>query len=136
MGKLFEEFMDYISHASKEQINQDWEELKEYNNIGPSYEKWMEKTLEYLPDSPGDMNDIEKRVFKIICNILSPCAVPINRSSFLCSDLGMDNLDGYSLIVALEKEFSIYIEDDIFDDVYTVQDLMNAVTNIIGKDNE
>lgn len=35
MEKLFEEMLKYLSTASKEQLREDWENLKEFNNYGP-----------------------------------------------------------------------------------------------------
>ena len=36
MGKLLEGFMEYYESASEEQKAKDFEELKEYNEYGPS----------------------------------------------------------------------------------------------------
>lgn len=35
MGKLVDELLAYLSKASKEQLVKDWEELKEFNEVGP-----------------------------------------------------------------------------------------------------
>lgn len=35
MGKLFEQFMSYFSNVTDEQLQVDWEELKDFNQYGP-----------------------------------------------------------------------------------------------------
>lgn len=35
MGKLLEQFVSYFSNVTNEQLQADWEELKEFNQYGP-----------------------------------------------------------------------------------------------------
>lgn len=48
MGKLLEGVLEYLNNATEEQLQQDWEELKESNEIGPSMEYLIEESFSLL----------------------------------------------------------------------------------------
>ena len=48
MGKLVDELLAYLSKASKEQLVKDWEELKEFNEVGPEVTSFIEQSLETI----------------------------------------------------------------------------------------
>ncbi|QCI24987.1 acyl carrier protein [Buchnera aphidicola (Rhopalosiphum padi)] len=75
------------------------------------------------------MNDIEKRIKKIISKILDVKVEKIlNNSSFL-DDLGADSLDTVELIMALEEEFNIEISDEDAEKLNTVQKSIDYINN-------
>ena len=44
MNKSFmlQELKEYLNNTSKEQLEKDWEELKQYQNIGPTVDEYFE----------------------------------------------------------------------------------------------
>ena len=48
MGKLLDEARAYLSSVSQEQLQKDWEDLKEYNKIGPSMIYVIEEAYSFL----------------------------------------------------------------------------------------
>ena len=49
MGKLVDELLAYLSKASKEQLVKDWEELKEFNEVGPEVTSFIEQSRYAIP---------------------------------------------------------------------------------------
>lgn len=45
MEKVFEDMLKYLSTASKEQLREDWENLKEFNNYGPLMGEILEDAI-------------------------------------------------------------------------------------------
>lgn len=41
MGKLVQELMEYLSNTSNEQLEEDFNELEYYNEIGPNVEDFI-----------------------------------------------------------------------------------------------
>ena len=54
MGKLVDELLAYLSKASKEQLVKDWEELKEFNEVGPEVTSFIEQSLETISNKFGN----------------------------------------------------------------------------------
>lgn len=48
MSKLLEQIQDYFNYISQEQIEKDWEEIKEWNNIGPTVDEYVESIMNRL----------------------------------------------------------------------------------------
>lgn len=46
MGKLVEELLAYLTNSSKEQLAKDFEDLKEFNEIGPEVTSFIEQSQE------------------------------------------------------------------------------------------
>lgn len=53
MGKLTDELLVYLAMATPEQLNQDYEELKHCNEIGPLADDFVEIALEPFNKSPN-----------------------------------------------------------------------------------
>jgi len=51
----------------------------------------------------------------------------------LVEDLDMDSLDIMSCVIELEIEFKIEIDQDQLDEVSTVQDIVDMVTELVGE---
>lgn len=45
MSSLLEQIQDYFKNTSKEQIEKDWEEIKSWNNIGPTVDEYLESVM-------------------------------------------------------------------------------------------
>lgn len=61
MGNLVNELEDYTSNASKEQLDKDWEELKEYNNIGPTVGEYTKiSTVANMRSNNNYYNNLKK----------------------------------------------------------------------------
>lgn len=41
MKSLVEQLKEYLSHATKEQLDKDWMELEEWSNVGPELSDWI-----------------------------------------------------------------------------------------------
>ena len=39
---ILQKLEDYLNSTSKEQLEKDWEELKQYQNIGPTVDEYIE----------------------------------------------------------------------------------------------
>ena len=46
MGKLLKELQEYLSNATTEQLEKDWEELEQFSHIGPEAKDFVENQLE------------------------------------------------------------------------------------------
>lgn len=44
--------MNYLSTASKEQLQKDWEEFKDYNNYGPLIDGMLEEAISRIQITP------------------------------------------------------------------------------------
>ena len=54
----------------------------------------------------------------------------IRPEASIAVDLGADSLDCIELIMALEEEFGIEIDDDRFEELATVQDIVDYLVSI------
>ncbi|AAM67894.1 acyl carrier protein [Buchnera aphidicola] len=75
------------------------------------------------------MNNVEKKIKKIISKILNIKVEKIlNNASFL-DDLSADSLDIVELIMAIEEEFDIEISDEDAEKLNTVQKSIDYINN-------
>lgn len=61
MEKVFEEMLKYLSTASKEQLREDWENLKEFNNYGPFMGDILEDAIRRNEASHIEAQDTRKK---------------------------------------------------------------------------
>ncbi len=71
------------------------------------------------------MKTVEERVKKILCNQLGLSEV--NLEDNLIDKLGADSLDRREIMMESEDEFELFLEDEDFDKVASVQDLVNLI---------
>lgn len=57
----------------------------------------------------------------------------ITEQSSIKEDLGADSLDLFELVLALEEAFEIEIPTEDLEQISTVQDVMNYITNKTGN---
>lgn len=46
-SKLLKELEDHLNSMTQEELNAEWEELKELNNVGPTVEEYFEGLKKY-----------------------------------------------------------------------------------------
>lgn len=70
---------------------------------------------------------VEEKVIKIVTKELRLKDGVVTLSSRFKEDLGTDSLDALELIVALEDEFKTELPTTTHENIFTVQDVVNAV---------
>ena len=75
------------------------------------------------------MAEIEARVKAIIVDKLGVDESEVTPNASFTNDLGADSLDTVELIMELEKEFGMSIPDDQAENISTVQDAVDYITN-------
>ncbi len=71
---------------------------------------------------------IEQRVKNVVAEQLDVSGDIDNNASFI-DDLGADSLDTVELVMSLEEEFNCEISDDQAENITTVQEAIDYVTN-------
>ncbi|HAY40921.1 MAG TPA: acyl carrier protein [Gammaproteobacteria bacterium] len=71
---------------------------------------------------------IEQRVKNVVAEQLDVSGDIDNNASFI-DDLGADSLDTVELVMSLEEEFDCEISDDQAENITTVQEAIDYVTN-------
>ncbi|QCI22211.1 acyl carrier protein [Buchnera aphidicola] len=79
------------------------------------------------------MNNIEKRIKKIIFDKLDIEEKNIINQASFAEDLGADSLDIVELIMALEEEFDIEISDEEAEKISTVQKSIDYIKSRFQK---
>ncbi len=74
------------------------------------------------------MSDIKGKVVAIIVDKLGVDESEVTLESSFTNDLGADSLDTVELIMEFEKEFNIAIPDDQAENIGTVGDAVNYIT--------
>ncbi|QFQ32523.1 acyl carrier protein [Buchnera aphidicola (Aphis fabae)] len=75
------------------------------------------------------MNNIEKKIKKIIAKKLDIKIENITNNSSFLEDLGADSLDIVELIMTLEEDFNIEISDNEAEKIKTVQNAVNFINS-------
>ncbi len=73
------------------------------------------------------MNDIEKRVKKVVIEQLGVSEEQVTLESSFVDDLGADSLDTVELVMALEEEFDTEISDSKAESIARVQDAVDYI---------
>jgi acyl carrier protein len=73
-------------------------------------------------------NNLEARVKSIIAEQLGIDEKEIRMDSKFIDDLGADSLDIVELVMAMEEEFQMEIPDEEAENIRTVQDALNYIT--------
>ncbi len=77
-------------------------------------------------------DQLEQRVLHVIADAqrLPPEKVDIDKT---LEELGVDSMDGISLVFALENEFDINIPDEVAKNVRTVRELVDGVAQAVEQ---
>ena len=73
--------------------------------------------------------EIFDKVKEIIVKELKIDADKVKPEASLKDDLGADSIDAVEVIMSLEDEFNISISDDAAQNIKTVQDLVDYISN-------
>jgi acyl carrier protein len=74
------------------------------------------------------MSEVKEKVIEIIVDKLGVDASEVTIESSFTNDLGADSLDTVELIMEFEKEFDIAIPDDQAENIATVGEAVNYIT--------
>jgi|TARA_B110000305_G_scaffold162919_1_gene180253 acyl carrier protein len=72
---------------------------------------------------------IEERVQKIVCEQLGVSQEEVKSEASFIDDLGADSLDTVELVMAFEEEFEIEIPDEEAENIQTVKNAVDYITN-------
>lgn len=78
------------------------------------------------------MNDISTRVKKIVAEQLNVKLEKVLDTSRFVADLGADSLDTVELVMALEEEFNHKIDDEIAENIDSVDKAVEYLKNNLG----
>ena len=70
---------------------------------------------------------VAQRVTAVLTQRLGISADLITPTAQLAADLGVDSVDAVEFALALEREFSVRLPDEVIADVQTVQDVIDLV---------
>ena len=73
--------------------------------------------------------NIEERVQKIVCEQLGVSQEEVKSEASFIDDLGADSLDTVELVMAFEEEFEIEIPDEEAENIQTVKNAVDYITN-------
>lgn len=76
-----------------------------------------------------EYEEIKTKVLSIFEEILGETPEPVSN---LRGDIGVDSLDKVEIIMSVEKQFNISVEDEKFDDIATVKDIIDLVNKKIN----
>lgn len=74
-----------------------------------------------------DKNDVQKRVIKVIANVLKMDVSEITPDANFIFDLGADSMQSLELIAGFEEEFDIELDEDKALAVQTVSDAVDFI---------
>ncbi len=74
------------------------------------------------------MSNVEQQIKAIIAEQLGVSESSITNESSFVDDLGADSLDTVELVMALEEEFETEIPDENAEQITTVQEAINFIT--------
>ena len=73
--------------------------------------------------------NIENRVKKVVAEQLGVKEEEVKNDSSFIDDLGADSLDTVELVMAFEEEFEIEIPDDKAENIATIQNAVDHISN-------
>lgn len=79
--------------------------------------------------------EIQQTILQIISNISGIAAQDIPFSADLRNDLGINSLEGLTLIINIEEAFDISVADQDVQHITTVQDVFRYVEYYLSKEN-
>ncbi|MCP3686522.1 MAG: acyl carrier protein [bacterium] len=84
-----------------------------------------------LAGSKPDKNDVEKKVFEVICQQLGYVESELKLETNVKLEIGADSLDIIELSIALEEEFGTEIEDSELEKWDTVSAFVEGVYELV-----
>lgn len=77
-------------------------------------------------------DEIFSKVQKIVSEQLGVEASEVKPEASFANDLGADSLDTVELVMALEEEFDIEIPDEAAEEIATVQNAVDYISNKVA----
>jgi len=74
-----------------------------------------------------DKNDVQKRVIKVVANVLKMDVSEITPDANFIFDLGADSMQSLELVAGFEEEFDIELDEDKALAVQTVSDAVDFI---------
>jgi acyl carrier protein len=78
-----------------------------------------------------ERNDVEKRVTKVVCQVLGCDAEMVKPESHFVFDLGAESTQSVELVAAFEGEFNIEMDEDSALEVQTVGDAVDYISKYV-----
>ena len=78
-----------------------------------------------------DKNEVQQRVVKVICQVLSVDAEMIKPDSHFVFDLGAESTQSVELVAAFEGEFDIDMDEDAALEVQTVGNAVDFIAKCL-----
>jgi acyl carrier protein len=78
-----------------------------------------------------DRNDVEKRVTKVICQVLGCDADIVQPECHFVFDLGAESSQSVELVAAFEGEFQIEMDEDSALEVQTVSGAVDYISKFV-----
>jgi len=79
-----------------------------------------------------DRADVEKRVAKVVCQVLGVDKTMVEPGSHFVFDLGAESTQSVELIAAFEGEFDIEMDEEAALNVKTVGDAVDFIGKYVG----
>ena len=74
-----------------------------------------------------DVSEVEKRVVKVVCKVLSVDADAVKSDSHFVYDLGAESTQSIELVASFEEEFDIDMDED---EALAIEKVGDAITFI------
>ena len=108
----------YTSKSGKSSIEID---------IPVNKKKFKKKKSNKIEKTKVNEKDVRKIVIDILVEELGVQKEYISDNSILVDDLGADSLDLVIIVITLEEKLNIVIKDEVFENIKTVKNLIDAV---------
>ena len=73
-----------------------------------------------------------EKLQKIIAEVLNVDEAEVNMDTTFVDDLGADSLDVFQIVMGIEEEFDIEIPTEEVEQIVSVGDAVEEITNLIG----
>ena len=78
-----------------------------------------------------DHKEVERRVVKVVCQVLGVEPESVNPESHFVYDLGAESTQSIELVAAFEHEFNIEMDEDAAMEVQTVGDAVEFIARCV-----
>lgn len=81
---------------------------------------------------PVNRMEIEQQVRAVVATVASVDAETLQPDTDLISDLSLDSLAMYELVIDLEERYGLRISDEDLDRIRTVADIVDYISRIVN----
>ena len=81
---------------------------------------------------PVNRMEIEQQVRAVVATVASVEAETLQPDTDLISDLSLDSLAMYELVIDLEERYGLRISDEDLDRIRTVADIVDYISRIVN----